>query len=102
VIWLPSLALSVCLCSCEPIWLRFVLHKLGEEKEFAKETAIRLGQASEFALIIAVAFSTKGYLSEEVALIVQLTTVLTMLISSYVVVFKYPTPIGVQPSLQRD
>ena len=101
-IWKPAVLLAVLLCTVTPVWLNFVLQKLGEEKDFARETAVRLGQVSEFALIIAVAFASTEYLSGRVAQMIQLTTVLSMLISSYVVVFKYPTPIGVQPSLQRD
>lgn len=101
-IWLPSLLLSILICVSRPLSIGWVLRKLGEEKDFAWETSVRLGQASEFALIIAVAFAAAGHLSEGMSQTVQLATLLSMLISSYIVVFKYPTPIGVKPKLQRD
>lgn len=101
-IWLPALLVSILIVGSRPLWLSWLFCKLGEEPEFSKETAVRLGQASEFALIIAVAGTQGGHLSSNVAQLVQLATVLTMLISSYVVILKYPTPIGVRPGLQRD
>ena len=75
---------------------------MGESPAFARETGFRLGQASEFALIIAVVGTQENLLSPEMAALVKLATVLSMLVSSYLVVLRYPTPIGVQPGLQRD
>jgi Kef-type K+ transport system membrane component KefB len=100
--WLPALLVAVVIVFSRPLWFRYLFRWMGEEPGFAKETGVRLGQASEFALVIAVAASEGGRLSTGVTQLVQLATVLTMLMSSYVVVLKYPTPIGVRPNLQRD
>ena len=101
-VWLPALLLAALIVVSRPLWLRWLFRQLGEEPAFAKETALRLGQASEFALIIAVAATQGGHLSARVAHLVQLATILTMLVSSYVVILRCPTPIGVRPGLQRD
>ena len=85
-----------------PFLLAWLFRKMGESPAFARETGFRLGQASEFALIIAVVATQGKHLSTEMASLVKLATVLSMLVSSYLVVLKYPTPIGVQPGLQRD
>jgi Kef-type K+ transport system membrane component KefB len=74
----------------------------GEEKGFSKETGTRLGQLSEFSLLIALLAFELGQLSARASLFIQLTTILTFVVSSYIVVFKYPTPIGTSEALNRD
>jgi hypothetical protein len=41
-------------------------------------------------------------LSMESAVILQAATVLTLLLSSYLVVSRYPNPIAADPALRRD
>ncbi|MBN2029617.1 cation:proton antiporter [bacterium] len=101
-IWLPALLAAGLILGSRPFWLRFLFRRFGEESEFTKETGIRLGQASEFSLVIAVAASGSGHLSEGMAQLIQIAAVLTMLVSSYIVILMYPSPIGVRPNLQRD
>jgi Kef-type K+ transport system membrane component KefB len=101
-VWLPALCATALIVVSRPLSLRWLFRRMGEEPGFAGEMGLRLGQASEFALIIATAAAMSGHLSAAVAQLVQLTTVATMLISSYTVVLKCPTPIGVEPGLQRD
>lgn len=101
-IWAPAFLAATLILVSRPFWLRFLFVRLGEEPGFSKEIGIRLGQASEFALVIAVAASEGGHLSTGPAQLVQVAAVLTMLVSSYVVVLRCPTPIGVHPKLQRD
>ncbi len=100
-IWLPALLVAAFIVVTRPMWLRFLLRKTGEETPFATETGVRLGQSSEFAMVIALSASQYGQLSSEMAQLIQLATVLTMLASSYIVIMKYPTPIG-HAKLQRD
>ena len=101
-IWLPALLVAGLIVVTRPLWLRWLFVRLGEEPAFAKETGVRLGQGSEFALVIAAEALAGGHLSPDVAQFIQLATVVSMLISSYIVVLRYPTPIGVRPRLQRD
>ena len=101
-VWIPALLLSVLVVTLRPIYIRRLVRAMGEEKSFSKEIGFRLGQASEFALIVAVAASESGRLSDRVSQLIQLTTILTMIASSYIVVFKYPTPIGTKSELKKD
>jgi Kef-type K+ transport system membrane component KefB len=101
-IWLPALLATALIAGGRPFLLAWLFRKMGEARDFARETGFRLGQASEFALIIAVVATQSNHLSPEMASLIKLATVLSMLVSSYLVVLKYPTPIGVQPGLQRD
>ena len=74
----------------------------GEQPAFAKETGIRLGQLSEFSLLIALLAFELGHISNRASQLIQLTTILTFIVSSYIVVFSYPTPIGTSEKLIRD
>jgi Kef-type K+ transport system membrane component KefB len=101
-IWIPALVTATMIAISRPLWTTWLFRRLGEEKDFARETGLRLGQASEFALVIAATALANGHLSESAAQLVQLATVASMLISSYIVIFRCPTPLGVRPGLQRD
>ncbi len=100
--WLPGLILAALIVLLRPIYIRWLFRLTGEADDFSKETGMRLGPASEFALIVVAAAVAGGRMSEGVSQLVQLTTMLTMMISTYIVVMKYPTPIGVKAKLKRD
>ena len=74
----------------------------GEKKNVAKEVGVRLGQGSEFSLLVAsIALSTQ-LISEVASNLIQATTILTFIVSSYVVVLKYPTPIALSEKMRKD
>jgi glutathione-regulated potassium-efflux system ancillary protein KefC len=101
-IWLAAVVLALLIVVLRPLYLRWLFRSTGEEPAFAREIGFRMGQGSEFALIVVAAALDSGRLSGEVSQLVQLTTMLTMVISSYVVVFKFATPIGFRAGLQKD
>lgn len=63
---------------------------------------MRLGQASEFSLLIAVIAVQAGVMSDSASYVVQLATLLTFVVSSYWIVHKYPTPISTDERLRMD
>ena len=63
---------------------------------------MRLGQTSEFSLLIAVLAVRSGVLEEHVSYLIQAATLITFIGSSYLIVLRYPTPIGVSDRLRRD
>lgn len=100
--WIPALLVALLIVVVRPVYGFFLLRFTGEEKAFARETALRLGQASEFGLIVVtVAFQT-GYLEPRAASMIQIAIILSMVISSYFVSTHLPTPIGPRPGLQLD
>lgn len=101
-IFLQALLVALIFIVIKP-WLFQKLFVLtGEEPSFAKEAGMRLGQLSEFSLLIVLLASGLGHISSEASQFTQLTTVLTFIASSYIVVFRYPTPIGTSEELIRD
>ena len=63
---------------------------------------MRLGQISEFSLLIAVLALDLGVISARASYLIQLSTLLTFVASTYLVVLRYPTPIAVSDRLRRD
>jgi len=68
----------------------------------SREIGFRLGQLSEFSLLIAVLAATNGVIGADASYLIQLATMLTFLASSYIVVLRFPTPIAVSDKLRRD
>jgi len=101
-LWIPAALLALCLIVGRPWVFRRLLQAAGERKAFAREAGIRLGQSSEFALLIALLGFQLGHVSEQAALLIQLVTILTFVASSWIVFRSYPTPIGASAKLLRD
>ena len=99
--WLPTLVLALVLVACKPPVFRALLRWQQESDGVSKEVGYRLGQASEFSLLLVFVAGT-ACLSTEAAHVVQGATVLTLLLSSYLVVFRYPSPIAASEHLRRD
>jgi len=100
--WMPALALGVLIVTLRPVYGSFLLRLAGEERAFSRETGLRLGQASEFGLIVSAVAMETGFLSSPVAAIIQIAIIVSMVLSSYVVTARLPTPLGPRPQLQLD
>ena len=100
-VWMPTLLLALVLVAAKPPVFRALLQWRKEPREVAAEVGYRLGQASEFSLLL-VFVAGAALMSAEAAHIVQGATVLTLLLSSYFVIFRYPSPIAVSAALRRD
>jgi Kef-type K+ transport system membrane component KefB len=99
---IPALILASLILVFKPLCFKFLLSKAGEKKSVSKEVGMRLGQASEFSLLVAsIALSTK-LISDVASNLIQATTILTFIVSSYVVVLKYPTPMSLSDKMRKD
>jgi predicted Kef-type K+ transport protein len=74
----------------------------GEDKKVSAEIGVRLGQGSEFSLLIAVLALDMAVIGEQAAYLIQVSTLLTFMASSYFIVLRYPTPVAVSDKLRRD
>jgi Kef-type K+ transport system membrane component KefB len=99
---LAALFMAAMLLALKPITYQFLLRGVSETRSLSWNIGFRLGQCSEFALLIAFLAVDLGHLSQRAATLVQATTILTLVLSSYIVVFNYPTPIAVKDELRRD
>ena len=101
-IFLPAALIAAAMLAVKPIVFQRLLVRTGETPARSREIGFRLGQLSEFSLLIAVLAATNGVIGAEASYLIQLATMLTFLASSYIVVLRFPTPIAVSDKLRRD
>jgi Kef-type K+ transport system membrane component KefB len=99
---LPALVLAVLMMFLKPPVFRYLLLRTGESAKRSNEVGYRLGQMSEFSLLLAVLAFENQVIGARASYLIQLSTLLTFLISSYLVVMRFPTPIAVSDALRRD
>lgn len=99
---LPTLVLAFLIVALKPPIFAYLLQAQGEDRATAWETGFRLGQASEFSLLVAFVATAQGLLGAAAAHVILGATVLTLILSTYAVIFRYPSPIAPNPKLRRD
>lgn len=99
---LPAVVLALAMLVLKPLIFGGLLVWAGEKRELSLEIGVRLGQISEFALLIAVLAVESTFISERASYLIQVATLLTFIVSSYLIVMRYPTPIAVSDRLRRD
>ena len=99
---IPAALLALLVLLIKPITFKFMLMKVSETEKLGWETGWRLGQLSEFSLLIGFMALQVGLIVNETAYLIHVATLLTFIGSSYLIVLRYPTPIGVSERLRRD
>ena len=98
----PALIMTATVIIIKPIIFGFLLRRVSEKRSTAWEIGFRLGQTSEFSILIAAFASSQNLIGEVAAHIIQATAILSLLISSYIVVFRFESPIALSEKLRRD
>lgn len=105
--YVPSVVIPACLLAAttlllKPLVFSWLLRKAGEVRAISWEVGVRLGQMSEFSLLVI-------YQAEATHLIPALTTymgeaaiILTFIVSCYWTVIRYPTPLAASDRMRRD
>lgn len=93
-ILMPVLILSGAVLLIKPYVLKTLLRQVGETRKIAWEVGARLGQISEFSLLVAYLATNAQLMSKEAGYLVQATAIITFMFSSYFVVYRYITPLG--------
>lgn len=101
-VMIPAALLALLVLLIKPVTFKFMLTKVSETEKLSWETGWRLGQMSEFSLLIAFMALQVGLIVKETAYLIQVATLLTFIGSSYLIVLRYPTPIAVSDRLRRD
>jgi Kef-type K+ transport system membrane component KefB len=99
---IPACILALLMLVVKPLCFKLLFVKAGEKKLVAKEVGFRLGQASEFSLLVASIALGANLISDVASNLIQATTILTFIVSSYVVVLKYPTPMSLSDKMRKD
>ncbi|NRP16068.1 cation:proton antiporter [Marinobacterium sp. xm-a-152] len=102
LIIVPALILTIAVLLLKPVIFRLLLGRISESPSTGWEIGFRLGQISEFSLLIAYLAFASGLIGTEASHVIQATAILSFLLSTYIVIFNYPSPIAVKDSLRKD
>ena len=98
----PATITAAIMLLVKPVTFRLLLHRLSESTHLAWDVGARLGQVSEFSLLIAYLALSHGLLSVQAGVFIQTTTIITFVCSSYWIVLKFPNPMAIANHLRRD
>lgn len=99
---LPALTLTGLMLIVKPVTFFGLLNRSGESQAGSWELGIRLGQVSEFSLLVIYLAMGTELVRAEANYLVQTVTVFTFIISCYWVIMRYPTPVAFSNQLRRD
>ena len=100
---LPAAGLALLVLIIKPLVFTVLLKRFGnEEQKTSREIGFRMGQLSEFSILLGALALNVSVISERAAYLIHAATIITFIISSYIIVFKYPTPIAISDRLRRD
>lgn len=86
----------------KPLIFYGLLRQQKEEKSLSWDISFRLGQISEFSLLIAFVAFERSIIGERASLLIQCAAIISFIISSYIVIFNFPNPVAVSNHLRRD
>ena len=101
-IGIPAALLALTLLIAKPLTFKALLRSIDERRDKCLQMGVRLGQGSEFSLLIAVIALQSGFITIKASYFIQTTILFTFIISSFYIVKVYPTPIAADDRLRRD
>ena len=99
---LPAVVLAAGMLLLKPLVYRGVLGSVAESPKLAWEAGWRLGQMSEFSLLITFLAVENARIGSQAVYMIQLATLITFVVSSSLVVLRFPTPVAANERLRRD
>jgi Kef-type K+ transport system membrane component KefB len=99
---IPATIIASLMLVSKPVIFARLLRQSGESSDLSNEVGVRLGQVSEFSLMIAVLALNAGAIGSRASYLIQATTLITFIVSSYIIMLNYPTPIAVSDHLRKD
>lgn len=99
---IPAAAIALLMLLVKPYVFSFLLGRSGESRDLSREAGCRLGQVSEFSLMIAVLALNTGAIGARASYLIQTATLITFIASSYLIMLNYPTPIAVNDRLRKN
>lgn len=99
---LPAVCLAALMLTLKPLIYARLFRWNQEPPDVALEAGVRLGQMSEFSLLMVVMAGQVGIASMKTQSLISLATVISLIGSTTWIMFNYPSPIAVKDSLRRD
>lgn len=102
IVLLPAVSLGILMLCIKPLLFGWLLQKSGETKAIGWEVGVRLGQISEFSLLVIFLATQINIVSANTGHMILAATIFTFIMSCYWVVLYYPTPLAASDKLRRD
>jgi predicted Kef-type K+ transport protein len=101
-VFLEALTLAALVLLIKPYVFSWLLQRSGEVKPISWEIGVRLGQMSEFSLLVIYMSLDTYLLPPKIIYMAQAAVILTFIGSCYWTVLRYPTPLATTDRLRRD
>ncbi len=98
----PVIVVAALVLAIKPVTFQALLRRHSESKNLCWDVGFRLGQISEFSLLIVFVATEKNLIGDRAALLIQAAAIITFVISSYIVILNFPNPIAIREHLRRD
>ena len=99
---IPGLFITLILMVAKPFFFKWSFRTVGEPEKLSSELGVRLGQASEFGLPVGYSAITSELIEPKASYLIQTVVVLTFVLSTYWVIYRYPTPISANVRQRQD
>ncbi len=91
---IAGVAIALLIVVVKPLVFKQGFQLIGEDKRFSMELGSRLGQGSEFSLLVAYSALASGLIDMRASYLIQMVVIITFVLSTYWVVYRYRTPIS--------
>lgn len=98
----PACTLAILILILKPFVFSWLLHRSGEVKDISWEIGVRLGQMSEFSLLVIYLALDTHVLQPATTYMAEAAIIITFIVSCYWIVMRYPTPLAATAQLRRD
>ncbi|HSW71455.1 MAG TPA: cation:proton antiporter, partial [Gammaproteobacteria bacterium] len=99
---LPAAVLALTLLLSKPLIFSQLLRHSGESAKQSLEIGVRLGQTSEFSLLISSLAATENLIQPATSYLINAATIISFIVSCYWITLRYPTPLAVSDKLRKD
>jgi Kef-type K+ transport system membrane component KefB len=99
---IPACMLAALILILKPVIFSWLLHRSGEVKTVSWEIGVRLGQLSEFSLLVIYMALKTNLATAVTTYMAEAAIIITFIVSCYWTVMRYPTPLAATEKLRRD
>lgn len=99
---IAGFVIAILIILVKPLVFKQGFQLIGENKKFSMELGARLGQGSEFSLLVAYSALASGLISAQASYLIQMVVIITFVLSTYWVVYRYRTPISSSEKNRMD
>lgn len=101
-VFIAGLVIAIIVIAVKPFVFKHGFQLIGEDENFSMQLGVRLGQGSEFSLLVAYSALSGGLISMQASYLIQMVVIVTFVLSTYWVVYRYRTPISSRENKRMD